>query len=60
MRPTGRTLSLGFKYGNEGKSAFLLLKRFLDDILKVFVGTTKPLHALFEEMNEIHPTVHLQ
>ena len=49
--------ALGYKYGHEGKSAFLLLKRFLDDLIKIFVGTTKQLHQLFEEMNKIHPTL---
>ena len=27
---------LGFKYGENGQSAFLLFKRFLDDIIKIF------------------------
>ena len=48
---------LGIKYGKAGKSSFLLLKRFLDDILKIFSGTTKELHKLFNELNLIHPTL---
>ena len=56
-RIDGKIEALGHKYGSEGKSAFLLLKRFLDDMLKVYVGTTNQLHALFKEMNEIHPTL---
>ena len=53
-RIDGKIEALGYKYGSEGKLAVLLLKRFLDDTLKVFVGTTKQLHTLFKEMNEIH------
>ena len=45
------------KYGTNGQSAFTILKRFLDDIFKIFKGTTKELHKLFEEMNEIHPNL---
>jgi hypothetical protein len=48
---------LGMKYGENGNSAFILFKRFLDDLFKVFQGTTKQLHKLFDEMNEIHPTL---
>ena len=48
---------LGFKYGENGQSAFLLFKRFLDDIIKIFKGTTKQLHQLFSDMNKIHPTL---
>ena len=48
---------LGMKYGENGNSAFILFKRFLDDLFKVFQGTTKKLHKLFDEMNEIHPTL---
>ena len=44
------------KYGINGKSAFHLLKRFLDDLIKIFKGTTKELHKLFNEMNLIHTT----
>ena len=29
------------------------MKRFLDDIFKIFVGTTKNLHLLFDEMNQM-------
>ena len=35
-----------FKYGKDGKSSILMMKRFLDDILKVFQGSTKQLHSL--------------
>ena len=48
---------LGRNYGENVKSAFLILKRFLDDIFKIFKGTSKDLHKLFEDMNQIHPSL---
>jgi archaellum component FlaC len=33
------------------------MKRFLDDIFKIFVGSSKQLHNFFEEINTIHPTI---
>ena len=38
-------------------SAFQIFKRFFDDILQIFTGTTKELHSLYEEVNKIHPTL---
>ena len=38
-------------------SSLLLFKRFLDDIFLIFKGTTKELHAFFEHVNQIHPTL---
>ena len=48
---------LAEKYGEKGNSAFLLFKRFLDDLIQIFQGSTKQLHTLFEEINKIHPTL---
>ena len=48
---------LGYKYGMNGSSAFKMLKRFLDDLFHIFVGTSKELHKLYEEINKIHPTL---
>ena len=45
------------KYGINGKSPIMMMKRFLDDILKLFTGTTKHLHCLLNDMNKIHPTL---
>ena len=39
------------------KSALKLLKRFLDDIFQIFIGTSKQLHEFFVDINEIHPTL---
>ena len=35
------------------------MKRFLDDFLKIFVGSTKLLHKIFEEINKIHLNIKL-
>ena len=48
---------LGMKYGKAGKSSFILLEFQLDEIMKIFTGTTKQLHKHFNEMNCIHPTL---
>ena len=45
------------KYGKDGKSAWVIIKCFLDDMFKIFIGKTKQLHKLFENMNKIHPTL---
>ena len=45
---------------SENKQTFVkLLKRFLDDIFMVVVGSTKTHHRLFEEINKIHPNIKL-
>ena len=49
--------AVGEKYGTNGKSACLLFKQFLDDLIKILVGTSKQLHTLFKEINSIHPTI---
>ena len=41
----------------KGEGSLKIFKRFLDDIFKVFNGTTKQLHNFLEEMNNIHPTL---
>ena len=33
------------------------LKRFLDDLFAIFIGSTKLLHKLWKENNKIHPSV---
>ena len=33
------------------------MKRFLDDLFKIFIGTTKQLHQLFTELNKLHETL---
>ena len=34
-----------------------MLKRFLDDIFSIFLGTTKDLHKLLEEIKKIHKSI---
>ena len=33
------------------------MKRFLDDIFKVFIGSVQDLHRIFNEINTIHPSI---
>ena len=50
---------LSEKYNKEKVKSLPLLKRFLDDYISLFVGTTKNLHRLLEEINKIHPQIRL-
>ena len=50
---------LAMKYIENGAISLKLLKRFLDDIFLIFVGSTRKLHMFFEEINNIHPTIKL-
>ena len=38
-------------------SSIILYKRFLDDIFMIFQGTTKELHKLLDEINQIHQSL---
>ena len=49
--------NLAKKYDKNGNSSLQLFKRFLDDLIQIFRGTTKELHQLYEEINNIHPTL---
>ena len=35
------------------------IKKNIDDIFKIFVGSTKTLHKLLDEINKIHPSIKL-
>ena len=50
---------LAKRYNKDGTEALQLMKRFLDDIFGIFNGSTKMLHDLFDEINQIHPTIKL-
>jgi hypothetical protein len=52
-----RILELAQKYGTNSRNPISLFKRFLDDIFSIYKGTTKNLHKLFEEMNQIHASI---
>ena len=45
------------KIYTEGNVSLRILKRFLDDIFSIFVGTTKNLHKFIEENNKIHHAI---
>ena len=51
--------NLALKYNANNTEALQLLKRFLDDYFTVFNGTTKQLHQLLKEINQLHPTIKL-
>ena len=48
---------LAQKYSEKNENPIQLLKRFLDDIFSIFVGTTEKLHQLFKDINNIHPNI---
>ena len=53
----GAIRDISEKYGENGQSAFQIFKRFLDDLFQIFRGTSKQLHKMYEEINQIHPTI---
>ena len=48
---------IGLKYGKSNKSVFKILKRFLDVQFQINESTTKQLHQLYGEINQLHPTL---
>jgi hypothetical protein len=49
--------SLANKFGTNNTSPLKIFKRFLDDIFSIFQGTSKDLHKLFDEMNQVHKSI---
>ena len=45
------------KYIVNGKIPMKHMKRFLDDIFFVFLGSIEKLHLFLDEINTIHPTI---
>ena len=41
----------------EANVTLTFLKRFLDDLFTIFIGSTKQLHKKWKVMNKIHPSV---
>ena len=35
----------------------MVLKRFLDNLFQIYKGTTKNLHKIYEEINQIHSSL---
>ena len=44
----------GYKHGEGGN---LVLKRFLDNLFQIYKGTTKNIHKIYEEINQIHSSL---
>ena len=51
--------NLAGKYQDQNSQKLLILKRFLDDYISIFRGSTKKLHEFFDELNTIYPTIKL-
>ena len=47
------------KYNQDTTEALQLMKRFLDDYFVIFNGSTKVLHQLFDDINQINPSIKL-
>ena len=47
------------KINDNEEDSIKILKRFLDDIFMIYVGSTKNLHNLLKEINKIHPNINL-
>ena len=41
----------------DSTKSLIFLKRFLDDYITLFRGSTKELHVLFAKLNQMHPTI---
>ena len=50
-------LEIAKRFSKNGQSPMEYLKRFLDDFISLWNGTSKDLHAFFEEINKIHPHI---
>ena len=56
-RIDNQIIALAQKHGLNSKSPLTIFKRFLDDIFSIFQGTSKDLHKLFDEMNQLHKSI---
>ena len=45
------------KYMVDGQIPIKFMKRFLDEIFMIFLGSISELHLFFEELNKMHPTI---
>ena len=52
-----KILALAKKYIKNNKIPMTFLKRFLDDYISMWNGTSKDLHKFFKEINQIHPNI---
>ena len=54
-----KIISIFEKYATEEHISLKLFKRFLDDLFFIFKGSSKALHKILDEINEIHPNIKL-
>ena len=54
-----KILSIFEKYAAEENISLKLFKRFLDDLFFIFRGSTRTLHRILDDINEIHPSIRL-
>ena len=45
------------KLNNTSETTMECMLRFLDDLMSIYIGSTKSLHILWKEMNQIHPSI---
>ena len=50
-------MKIAEKYMVNGQIPIKFMKRFLDDIFFIFLGSITELHTFFEELNRMHPTI---
>ena len=55
----GNMKMLAKKFDEGYKTALKFLKRFLDDLFLIWIGTSKSLHKFLQEVNSINPTIEL-
>ena len=53
-------IRLAQKFGANNISSLKLFKRFLNDIFSIYQGTSKDLHKLFGEMNQLNKSINSQ
>ena len=51
-----KILETAFSFG-DGVYPIRFLKRFLDDIFLIFIGSIEKLHSFLSEINNIHPSI---
>ena len=49
--------NIAMKFSENGINPLLLYKRYLDDILFIFLGSNDKLHKFFDEINTIAPSI---
>ena len=54
MKIDKKMWELAEKFKTEGEVPIKFLKRFLDDIFTVFLGSIKTLHEFINELNQVH------